>query len=138
MERLSELLNFFGNPGLDRHRLLQGSWSAYRIEWDDPEGWSDRPLELLLTILSEELSSGSNEATPALVALNALTGTALENCSQPEFSSITRPFWQGFQFVALSAARERGVALYEMNRDDIRLLIERKYGHHADQSHRQQ
>ena len=59
MKHLDHLLNFFGNPSLDRHRLLQGKWEAYRIEWDDPDGWSDSPLELLLTMLDEELPSAS-------------------------------------------------------------------------------
>ncbi len=131
MERLSKLLNFFGNPSLDRHRLLQGSWSAYRIEWDDPDGWSDSPLELLTTMLVEELPSASSDTTPALRALDALAATALESLSHPEFDSITRRFWRGFQFVAQSVAQERGVVLHDMSRDDIRHLIESKYDHHA-------
>ena len=61
METLNELLNFFGNPGLDQHRLLQGSWPAYRMGWDCPVDWSDRPLELLLTLLVEELQKASSD-----------------------------------------------------------------------------
>jgi hypothetical protein len=131
MEHLSELLNFFGNASLDRHRLLQGSWSAYRIEWDDPDGWSDSPLELLLTILVEELQNELSDATPALRALDALAATALPSLSRPEFDSIRRSFWYGFQFVAESVAKERGVVFHELSRDDIRNLIESKYERHA-------
>ena len=133
MKRLDHLLNFFGNPNLDRHRLLQGSWDAYRIEWDDPDGWSDSPLELLLTMLAEEMpsaTSATSDATPALRALDALVATALESLSHPEFSTITRCFWRGFQFVAHSAAKEYGLVLHDMSRDDIRHLIEAKYERH--------
>lgn len=131
MEHLNELLNIFGNPTLDRHRFLQGSWSAYRMGWDCPDDWSDSPLELLLRMLVEELRSASSDATPALRALDALAGTALSSLSQPEFASITRRFWHGFQYVAQSVAQERGVVLHDMSRDDIRRLIESKYEHHS-------
>jgi|SRR5687768_9243242 len=130
MKHLDQLLNFFGNPSLDRHRLLQGSWEAYRIEWDDPDGWSDNPLELLLTMLAEELTSAMGDSRPALRALDALTATALVGLPHPEFSSITKRFWRGFQFVAQSAAQECGVVFHDTSRADLRQLIESKYGHH--------
>ena len=131
MKHLDHLLNFFGNPSLDRHRLLQGRWEAYRIEWDDPDGWSDNPLELLLTMLAEELTSSMGDSTPALLALDALTATALASLSHPEFSSITQRFWRSFQFVAQSAAQECGLVFRDTSRDGLRLLIESKFGHHA-------
>jgi hypothetical protein len=131
MKNLDHLLNFFGNPSLDRHRLPQGRWDAYRIEWDDPDGWSDRPLELLLTILAEELTGAIGDSTPALRALDALAATALESLSHPEFSGITQRLWRGFQFVAQCAAQECGVVFRDTSRDDIRHLIESKYAHHA-------
>lgn len=131
MENLNELLNFFGNPGLDRHRLLQGGWPAYRMGWDCPDDWSDNPLELLLTLLVEDLQKSSSDATPAFRALDALASTALASLSHPEFESITRPFWRGFQFVAQSVAQERGVVLHEISRGDPQHLIESKYEHHA-------
>lgn len=131
MENLNELLNFFGNPGLDQHRLLQGCWPAYRMGWDCPDDWSDSPLELLLTLLVEELQKASSDTTPALRALEALASTALVSLSHPEFDSITRRFWRGFQFVAESVAEERGVVLHEICRGDLQHLIESKYEQQA-------
>lgn len=131
MKHLNELLNFFGNPSLDRHRLLQGDWPAYRMGWDCPDDWSDSPLELLLTALAEELRDASSDATPAFRALDALAATALVSLTNPEFDSITRRFWCGFGFVAQTVAVERGVIFHEMNRGDIRHLIESKYEEHS-------
>lgn len=131
MTHLDHLLNFFGNPNLDRHRLFQGRWDTYRIEWDDPEAWSDDPLELLLTMLVEELRSTTSEAKPALQALHALAAAAIDSLPHPEFSSITKNFWRGFQFVAQSAAQESGVIFHDLSREDIRQLIEAKYRRHS-------
>jgi hypothetical protein len=131
MDSPSEILNFFGNPGLDRHRLLQGKWQAYRVDADDPDGWSDNPLELLLLLLSEGLSGMTTGNQPAVQALHALLGTALESLSNPEFCNMTRSFWRGFQFVAQCAALEVGVAFKDINRDDVRKIIENRYGPHT-------
>lgn len=127
MTELDHLLNFFGNPDLDRHRLLQGKWPTYRYECDDPEGWSDDPLELLLLMLVEALPRESSKATPALQALGALLSTALSCLPHAEFSGLKQDFWRGFQYVAQQAAQERGVVLQKMTRDDVRHLIEGKY-----------
>ncbi len=82
-------------------------------------------------MLVEELRHTLSDATPTLRALDALAWTGLASRSYPEFDSITRRFWDGFQFVAHSVAQERGVVLHDMSRDDIRHLIESKYEHHV-------
>lgn len=139
MKHLDQLLNFFGNPGLDRHRLLQGKWHAYHIDCDDPDSWSDNPLELLLSMLTEELHRGDrseelsrrfDSPQSAVLALDALLSTALSCLSESEFNNMTRRFWAGFQFVAHGAALELGVVFSALSRDDVRGMIERRYGHH--------
>jgi hypothetical protein len=131
MDTLSQLLSFFGDPDVDQHRLLQGQWQPYRFDLDDPDAWSANPLELLLLMLNDELSRRNSDAGPAVQALHALLGTALECLAAPEFNSVKRPFWRGFQFVAHQAATELGVVFTEIDRDTLKRLIESRYAHHA-------
>jgi hypothetical protein len=131
MDQFAELVNFFGNPDLDRHRLLQGQWKAYRHNLDDPDGWSDNPLELLLISLADEFSTRPSDERPAVRALEALLGTALKCFSSPEFCNVTRSFWRGFEFVAQRAASEFGIVHKDIGRDDVCRIIENRYGLHA-------
>lgn len=131
METLSQLLSFFGNPNVDQHRILQGQWQPYRFDLDDPDGWSANPLELLLLMLNDELSRRNSDASPAVQALDALLGTAVECLAHPEFANVKRRFWHGFRFVAQQAATELGVVFTEIDRDTLRKLIESRYAHHA-------
>jgi hypothetical protein len=93
-------------------------------------GRPDSPLELLVSILAEELSRTAMDTKPVLRALDALLGTAAASISHPEFNNITQRFWHGFQFVAASAAQECGATFRDVSRDDIRHLIEARYGRH--------
>ncbi len=123
MDLLAETLNFFGNPKLDRHRLLQGRWEAQRIEHYDGDEVSDNPLEHLLSTLAENLAPHLSSELPAVRALIALVGTAEASLSQQAFSNVSRDFWRGFQFVAERAAMELGVEFKDITRRDVEGII---------------
>lgn len=123
MDLLAETLNFFGNPELDRHRLLQGKWEPQRIDHYKSDVVSDNPLEHLVGILAESLGSRGTIDTPAVRALSALLSTAQGCLSQDAFGNMSRPFWRGFQFVAEGAAAELGIQFRDISREDIQEII---------------
>ena len=123
MDLLAATLNFFGNPKLDRHRLLQGKWTAERIDHYESDAVSDNPLEHLLGILSESLAAHSSSQLPAVRALSALTSTAETCLEQDEFNNPSRAFWRGFQFVAEKAAEELNIKFTEITKEGVQAII---------------
>jgi len=123
MDLLAATLNFFGNPKLDRHRLLQGKWEAQRIDHYESDAVSDDPLEHLLYILAESLAPHTSSHLPAVRALIALVSTAEACLDDSAFNSVSRDFWRAFQFVAERAAGELGVEFREISRDDVHAII---------------
>lgn len=124
MNRLRTTLSFFGNPQVDRHRLLQGKWQTYRIDCLDGDLVSANPMEILTAILADELRGFRDSDKEAVIALIDLTNSAVNELDDSARESVTSSFWFGFRYVAGEAAKQLSLELIDVERSDIDAVIE--------------